>query len=807
MPERFLDVSHEALIRGWPRLRRWLDEDRAGLRLQRRITETAEEWQRSNRDNDLLYRGARLIQAQEWRARHEMELNPLEREFLDASIALKQRLEEHDTEQQQRELEAAQKLAEAEQRRAEEQIKARRRQRHLIYWAVTFGCVAAIVVAIVAVLGRGVAIVGELKAKFAEKKTSEVASRGNVSLARNSKEGGKNAQALAYLAQALRLNPENREAFGITAAMLTQLSWQVPITGSMRHDAFVNSAHFSPDGQRVVTASSDKTARVWDAASGKQIGESMEHAGAVRSAQFSPDGQRVVTVSNAKTAQVWDAASGKQIGEPIEHKGFVNSAQFSPDGQRVVTVSSDRTARVWDAGNGKQIGEPMEPKDAVWSAQFSPDGQRVVTASSDRTARVWDAASGKQIAEPMEHKDAVNSAQFSPDGHRVVTASSDRTARVWDAASGKQIGEPMEHKERVNSAQFSPDGQRVVTVSNDRTVRVWDAGSGKQIGPINHKDEFWSAQFSPDGQRVVTASSDNTARVWDAASGKQIAEPMEHKRAVNSARFSPDGQRVVTASNDKTARVWDAASGKQIGESMEHKGFVNSAQFSPDGQRVVTASRDNTARLWDTATTTDKDTKDDILLLAELAEATGGVTLETVGQAENLKLLTPEQIRASWETIAAKFMGPSSKMTPLQQFMKWSISDRRRRTISPFSQVKVSEWLENRIKEGTIEGLRAALQVDPANARVTAHLGRRLADRAPNKASDALLLPLLASITDSIKRLGGQALEQGSGLDEVLRARGEADFLTRRALKLAPDNDEVKRLRDEVVKLLELKTD
>ena len=133
MPERFLDVSHEALIRGWPRLRGWLDEDRAGLRLQRRITETAEEWQRSNRDDDLLYRGARLIQAQEWRARHEVELNPLEREFLDASIALKQRLEEHEREQQQRELEAAQKLAEAERRRAEEQIKGRRRQRYFSY--------------------------------------------------------------------------------------------------------------------------------------------------------------------------------------------------------------------------------------------------------------------------------------------------------------------------------------------------------------------------------------------------------------------------------------------------------------------------------------------------------------------------------------------------------------------------------------------------------------------------------------------------------------------------------------------------
>jgi hypothetical protein len=118
-------------------------------------------------------------------------------------------------------------------------------------------------------------------------------------------------------------------------------------------------------------------------------------------------------------------------------------------------------------------------------------------------------------------------------------------------------------------------------------------------------------------------------------------------------------------------------------------------------------------------------------------------------------------------------------MTPLQQFLKWSVADRGSRTISPLPQVTVAEWLENRIKERIVEGLRSALQVDPANARVTAHLGRRRGD---------------------------QVLKQGSDPDEAQRARGEADFLTRRALKLAPDNDEVRRLRDEVVKLLELKT-
>ena len=193
----------------------------------------------------------------------------------------------------------------------------------------------------------------------------------------------------------------------------------------------------------------------------------------------------------------------------------------------------------------------------------------------------------------------------------------------------------------------------------------------------------------------------------------------------------------------------------------------------------MTISEDETARLWDVPTMTDQDIREDILLLADLAEAAGGVTLETVGEGENLKLLTPEQVIASREKIAAKFLEPPLKMTPLQRFMEWSVSDRRSRTISPLSQVTVSEWLENRIKEGTVEELRAAMQVDPANARVTAHLGRRLAD---------------------------YALGQGADRDEARRARGEADFLTSRAQKLAPENDEVKKLRDEVVKLLELKT-
>jgi len=280
-------------------------------------------------------------------------------------------------------------------------------------------------------------------------------------------------------------------------------------------------------------------------------------------------------------------------------------------------------------------------------------------------------------------------------------------------------------------------------------------------------------------------AKDQTKKTSEAASRGNVSLSRYSKEGGKNAQaLAQLAQALRLNSENREASGLTAAMLTQLSwhvpltDSMWHKNVVHSAQFSPDGQRVVTASDDQTARVWDAVIVTDKDTREDILLLAELAEATSGVALETVGQAENFTLLTPEQIEATREKIAAKYARMSSGLTPLQRLLKWSVSDRRNRTISPFSQVTVSEWLENRIKEGTVEGLRAALQVDPANARVTAHLGRRLAD---------------------------QALEEDSDPDEARRARGEADFLTSRALKLAPDNDEVKKLRDEVIKLLELK--
>ncbi|MBL7063144.1 MAG: hypothetical protein ISS49_02905 [Anaerolineae bacterium] len=268
--------------------------------------------------------------------------------------------------------------------------------------------------------------------------------------------------------------------------------WDV-ITGEelaiLQHGGGVISAAFSPafspDGRLLVTGSHDDTARVWEVTiEEKQDGEEpsvgemavkelavLQHKGSVWSAVFSPDGQWVVTASWDDTARVWEATTGKQLAILRGHTGSVRSAVFSPDGQRVVTASQDGTARVWDAATGKEVAA-LRHDDSVWSAAFSPDGRLVVTASQDKTARVWDAVTGEELA-VLRHEGEVLSAAFRPNGSYLVTASADGAARLWDTTSGELLFTLEGHTDEVLGAAWSPDGVRIVTAGGDGTARIW----------------------------------------------------------------------------------------------------------------------------------------------------------------------------------------------------------------------------------------------------------------------------------------------------------------------------------------------
>ncbi len=318
---------------------------------------------------------------------------------------------------------------------------------------------------------------------------------------------------------------------------------------------------------------------------------------------LSPDGSRMVSSNEPdNTMQLWDAVSGKPIGEPLRgNTNSVGAVAFSPDDSRVVSGDSDGTVRMWDVGRGQLIGHPLR-SDAglINGVAFSPDGRRIAAACSDNTVRLWDVANGRPIGQPLRgHTDWVRTVAFSPDGRRIATGGDDKTVRLWDAVTLQPVGQPLRgHTDRVQIVAFSPDGRRIATGGDDKTVHLWDAATLRPIGrPLTHDSSVTSVAFSPDGARIATAGTGNTIQLWDADTQQEAGVLVGHQSGVAAVVFSDD-RRIVSSGLDRTVRIWDATSWQPT--HFEGDGVV--AWFSNDGRRIYSGGRNGTVQRWDSIT-------------------------------------------------------------------------------------------------------------------------------------------------------------------------------------------------------------
>jgi WD40 repeat protein/serine/threonine protein kinase len=281
------------------------------------------------------------------------------------------------------------------------------------------------------------------------------------------------------------------------------------------------AARFAPSSRELLIIGGND-AELLDLASRETRARFSPH-GVVASAGLSPDGTRAVTGSWDRTAKIWDAATGKVLVKiPALHEGYINSACFSPDGGRVLTGSDDGTARLWNANTG----EPLEVvlrghAGPIHQALFSPDGKTILTVSGDKSARLWDAVSGEPVKPPLTgHEWAVRCAAFSDDGKFIITGSDDNRAIIWNLATGDKL--PLEgHTSAVTAVALSPDGRRALTGSQDNLAKLWDAATGKEILTLaGHTAEVTAAAFAPDGLAAITAGRDGQTLLWPAASWK-----------------------------------------------------------------------------------------------------------------------------------------------------------------------------------------------------------------------------------------------------------------------------------------------
>jgi len=390
-----------------------------------------------------------------------------------------------------------------------------------------------------------------------------------------------------------------------TARLWQQVGSNWTSTVLTGHTGGLNAAAFSPDGLRLVTASDDHTARLWDVGASPPTAQLLRgHDAPVVHIAFSPDGRYFVTTSDDSTARLWVARAAQPSSIALRgHADVVNFAVFSPDSRYLLTTSWDHTLRLWDVSEAQPTSVVLDAHtDRIGSAAFSPDGNRIITTSNDGTARLWDLRGTKPISSVLleRHSFPVNSVAFSPNGSHLATVSDDHTVHLWNLTATPPTAVVMRgHSDAVNFVVFSPDGRHVATASNDRTIRLWDM-NGSQIVVQGHTGPIKCIAFSPDGRHLVTGSRDRTARVWDVAGALRTSVLLHgHEGAVNFVTYSPDGSLLVSGSDDGTARMWRTKDQSPLSIMEGHAGSVNFGAFSPDGRRLATTSWDRTVRLWD----------------------------------------------------------------------------------------------------------------------------------------------------------------------------------------------------------------
>lgn len=593
----YLEVSHEALIREWPTLRVWLEEDLQGLKLHRQLTEAALAWESMERDESILYRGTRLAQALEWAQENNPELNILEREFLEASKELAERRRQEREEQRQRELRAAHQLADSEQQRAQEQTRANRRLRWLVAGLAGF-LLVAILSAFFAIDQRRLA---QNEAHLATSRELAAAAVNNLD---DDPELGI-LLALESVGQAKRAGlavPREAEEALHQSLQASRLEMVLLV-----HPDGVKSIDYSPDGTRLVSVGKDRSLKVWDAHSGELLDSALASFAEISQVAFSTDGEYLATADHDLSAKIWDSHSLTELSSLSGHTAGVINLAFSPDGARLVTSSLSPWdgQMVWDISTGKLIATLVGHEGIVVKTGFSPDGKWIATACVDGTVRLWDATTYEEVHILGEGESIMIGLAFSPDSSLLAASNDEGMVMIWDVTSGEHLLTIPAHADWIMDIEFSPDGSRLATTSLDRKARIWEVSTGRELLELSgHTDIITSVAFHPDGQRLATASKDGTIRIWNVALSREwLSFP-----AVGGAgriAFSPDSDLLAAGSGFLGGlHLWDLTSGVEpLKLSQEsHPGGVEAVAFSPDGEQLASTGMDNRLNIWLTYT-------------------------------------------------------------------------------------------------------------------------------------------------------------------------------------------------------------
>jgi WD40 repeat protein len=600
---RLVEITHEALLQGWPRLRRWIERDREALLAHRRLTEASREWERSGRDQGFLYRGTRLAawrapsqkvarsrrraptDAVEWRTLRNQSLNQLEREFLEASLD-----------------------------RA-------RRDRQFRRWrlAFAFGVLAVSLVA-----------VGIIALVALDQRRNAVNAR-NVAVSRQLASQSRDAlQDDPELALRLALWAVDTRRTERAKAALRQATLAFHQVGAVPADSLaVRAVSYSPDGSRLVTGGDRGIARLWDSRTRRELARLPGGHGAVLAVRYTPTGQRIVMAYGDGTLLVTSpslrapqellraqgkaingvavSADGRQVAAALEdgtvrllpfdhdgpartftgHRGPVLGVDINADGTLAASAGDDGTVRLWNTADG--TGRVIHSGGRVQSdVAFSPDGETLIGVGHDGRLRLFNGRTGALERQMQGGDRELLAAAFSSDGRRFAVGGADGVTRVWSTAGGPPVAVLRGQRAQVFDVDFGPSGEDVASGGDDGTARMWDAGQAQSwiAGPVTY-----SIDFSASGRYVAGASDDGAVRIFDAASG-DLRRTLQGPRGYTNAEFSPTADEVLVVRDSESSVVRWPITRKRADSvvRLEPGRGMNAARFDGAGRRIVYAA-------------------------------------------------------------------------------------------------------------------------------------------------------------------------------------------------------------------------
>src|SRR5262245_18895752 len=367
---------------------------------------------------------------------------------------------------------------------------------------------------------------------------------------------GKRPDALAYLSRFLRDSPKDEVAASRVISMLSLRNFVLPVARPLLHEGPVNSAVFSADGTRVVTASNDGTVKLWDAKSGKMLAH-FDHPGPVRRAEFVGTTYQVLSLCDDEQVRAW-RENGTAIFSTKVSSALPEAVKLSPDGRWFAALIDTNTIRLFDSKDGQVCGHSIPLHDLHPRLEFSPDSQRLVLRNRFREAELCKVPSGEFAVGPIQAGGVITVMAFSRDSSRLFIGCGEGRGVVFDAHSGSLIKELPTHHNDILGAEFSSDGEVLAVIGYAQPVRIWSTRTWELVcPPFDAAIMHVGFRIAPDSKRIVTFFQHGGAKLRDVLSGELLAEPFEHDGPIADVRFSPDGGELLSASQDATARLWN----------------------------------------------------------------------------------------------------------------------------------------------------------------------------------------------------------------------------------------------------------